>query len=181
MNNLASLTAQPRPLKIGDIEYMAHPLTMDDLGALQAWIDRQRPDPFDVVNAAIAKGNYSMAQQQFLLKAALEESRKPRMLIGSSEADELIGSVEGIKHVLYLSIKKSRPDFTEADADILFSSLTSVDIAKTYNVTGLDLVVNDPKSPPLNVVPPSNPSGPAGNRRSRRAAASQTGGKSTIR
>ena len=97
MNSISSLTGQPRPLTAGGQTYQIYPLTIDDLGQLQGWIDSHFPDPFQTVQAAIAAGNFNVTQQQFLLARAVEQSVRPRHLIGTPVADELLQSVEGLK------------------------------------------------------------------------------------
>lgn len=182
MNNIATLTAQPQFLRIDDKEYRIHPLTFADLGELQTWIDAQFPDPFEVVSKAIKSGNFNYAQQQFMLDKAIEKATRPRHLLGSPEADELLLSVEGYKQVLLLSIRKGDPSFTDADADALFQKMTQADIAKLESATNLDMVATDPKDMPLTVAPPPRPNGSAMSRKQRRAAAKRgTGGTTSAK
>lgn len=181
MNSIAVLTAQPKKFKVGDKEYQLHPLTIEDLGKLQAWIDSQFPDPFDVVKNAFAKHEYNVAQQQFMMRVALEQASRPKHLIGSPEADELLMSMEGIRQFILISIQKGDPDFTIDDLNELVAKMTSTDIAQAMNSTGLDMVVTDPKSEPLNIVPPKKPNGSAMSRRQRRAAKQSTGGASSTK
>lgn len=182
MNDLATLTAQPQSLVVDGKEYRIHPLTFSDLGELQSWIDGQFPDPFDAVSKAIKSGNFNYAQQQFMLDKAIEKAMKPRHLIGTIEADELLMSVEGYKQILTLSIRKGDPSFTEKDADELFTKMTQADLARLNMATNLDMVANDPKDMPLNVVPPKRQNGSTTSRNQRRAAAKRgTGGSSGTR
>lgn|SRR5574343_18998 len=170
MNDLASLTAQPMPLRVGGKEYKVYPLTFSDLGALQAWVDAQFPSPFELANKAIAAGNYNVEQQKFLLKSALELAAKSRRLIGTPEADELLMSSEGYKQVLVLAIRKGDPGFSDKDAEELFRQMNPMDLASMQAATSLDMVLTDPKEPPLNIVPPKKPSGSATSRETRRRA-----------
>lgn len=179
MNDLATLTAQPQTLLVDGKEYKVHPLTFADLGELQSWIDKQFPDPFDAVSRAIKSGNFNYAQQQFMLDKAIEKAMKPRHLIGTPEADELLLSVEGYKKIMTLSIRKGDPSFTEKEADELFTKMTQADLARLGIATSIDMVANDPKDMPLNVVPPKRPNGSSTSRKQRRAAAKHgTGGSS---
>jgi hypothetical protein len=167
MSELTTLTAQPRPMTVDGETYMVHPFTLDDWGELQAWLDRQHPDPFEIVKAAIAKGGFTVAQQQFMIKEALEKAARPKCKIGTVEADELTMSMEGMRQVLYLSIRKGRPGFTEADAAELAVKLTNVDVANLAQSSTLDMLISDPKSEPPGVKPPSKTSGPAASARRR--------------
>lgn len=148
MNNLATLTGQPQTLRVDGEEYQVYPLTFADLGKLQKWIDDQFPDPFEVVSKAIKSGNFNYAQQQFMLDKAIDKATKPKHLIGSPEADELLLSAEGYKQVLIHSIRKGDPGFSDEDARSLFEKMTQADVMKLQSASNLDLVANDPKDMP---------------------------------
>jgi hypothetical protein len=174
MNDLKTLTAQPSPVVIDGETYVVHPLSMDDWGALQAWLDEQHANPFEVVKAAIAGGGFTVVQQQYMLDKALERAMKPRCKIGSLEADELLTSMEGYAQVLYLSVRKGRPDFTKADALELAAKLAAVDMTQVGHASTMNMMVSDPKDEPLNVTPPSKRSGSAASGRRRKPI--RTGG-----
>lgn len=169
MNDLKTLTAQPQPIVVDGETYMAHPLSMDDWGAIQAWLDAQHASPFEVVKAAIAKGGFSIAQQQYMLDKAIEKATKPTCRIGTFEADELLTSMQGYAQILYLSIRKGRPEFTEKDAAELAMKLAAVDMAQVGQATNLNMMVSDPKDEPLNVKPPLKKSGSAASGSRRRS------------
>lgn len=145
MSSLSSLTAQPRKLRVGEKTYDLFPLTLEELGQLQGWVDSQFPDPIQVVADAIGKGNYTVAQQQYLMKQALELASRPKSLIGTPEADRLLQSTEGTKRLLLLSIRKGRPDFTEAEAAELLKDLNGGHVEAAFSATGVDQVIHDPK------------------------------------
>jgi len=148
MSSAATLTAQPRPLKVNGQAYELHPLTVDDVGRLQGWVDRQFPDPFEIVNAAIAKGSYTVPQQQFLLEKAIDRATRPRHLIGTPEADQLLQTLEGVKQILLTSIRKGKPDFSDDEAKQLYLHLGIGDIQAVFTATGVDTVMHDPKDGP---------------------------------
>lgn len=178
MNDLKTLTARPQPVTVDGEAYMVHPLDVDDWGEVQAWLDRQHADPFDAVKAAIAKGGFSMTIQQYMIDKALEKSMKPKCRLGSVEADELLTSMEGYAWILYLAIRKGRPEFTEKDALALAAKLAAVDMTQVGHVTTMNMMVSDPKDEPLNVKPPLNKSGSAASRRRPRNPTA-TGGRSS--
>lgn len=181
MNDLPGLAAQPRPLRVrvdGAVrEYLIHPLTIDDFAALQVWIDRQFPDPFDVVSSAIAKGDYTVAQQQYLLDRALVESTRGRHAIGTPEGDRMLFSLEGTVQMLLASIRKGDPSFSEDDARTLRKWLSLADLQALYVLTGAALVTGDPKAPTTTSAGSGSSASPAPRRRRSRAA----GGASTTR
>jgi hypothetical protein len=170
---LSSLTGQPRRLSVNGQVYDLHPLTLDDLGQLQGWIDRHFPDPFQIVQEAISKGNYTVPQQQFLFSQALERSTRPKNLIGTPEADRLMGSMQGIEQLLLISIRKGRPEFTEADAKELYLHMGLGDLEAAFAATGVSAVMADPKEPRKT----SSPTGSSASRRRRNKA--RTGGSSS--
>jgi hypothetical protein len=147
VNDLATLTAQPTRLSIGGDTYLAYPLTIGEFGEMQAFVDRTFGDPFTLAQAQIATGKYTVAQQQFLLKTAMELSQRGKPLLGTPEADERVRSNEGVKYLIYLSIRKGRPDFTEAAAGALFDRMTPGDIEMLFRATDADKVLSDPKAP----------------------------------
>ena len=160
MNDLATLTGRPKRLKLGGQFHDVYPLTIDDFGAVQTWVDGQFPDPFDAVNEVVEKGRlvwedgkptrvpYSLQQQQFFYRTALEQKNKGRHLLGTSEADEKVQSMEGVKFLLALSIRKGNPSFSDEDAKALYSQMTLGDVAQVYQATNADLVLSDPKATP---------------------------------
>lgn len=156
MTSLSNLTAQPKKLTVGGTDYFLHPLTLDDLGQLQSWIDSQFPDPFQVIGKAIATGNYTVAQQQYLFSQALERSTRPRNLIGTPEADRLLQTVDGMKRMLCLSIRKGRPEFTEEEAEALYRQLGLGDVQAAFAATEVGQVMADPKGPTTKRPPNGN-------------------------
>ena len=126
MNDLATLTGQPvRSLKVDGQAYDLHPLTLDDYGRLQAWVDRQFPDPFDVVSAQIERGRlvvdadgnesrvpYPMAQQQYMLRSGARTVEPGPAADRHAEADAKVQATEGVQEMMFLSITKGRPAFT---------------------------------------------------------------------
>jgi hypothetical protein len=159
LNDLASILARPRPLTVGGATYDVYPLTIDDFAKVQEWVEAQFPDPFDVANRQIEAGKpgkdedgnpsrvpYTLAQQQFFYRTALDLSRA-RHPLGTPEADELVRSVEGAKFLLWLSIAKGRPGFRREDAARLYEHLTMGDLARVFAATDADKVLSDPKDP----------------------------------
>lgn len=195
MASIADLISRPILLRVeakdddgkptGEVlEHWIHPLNFGDHGDLQRWIDSQFPDPYESAWNAIDKARtagrpFNVAQEQFLLKNAAELALKPRNLIGTPAADELLLSAEGIRRILLAGIKKGDPSFDDEKAAKLLKSMTSGDIMQAYAATQINLVISDPKSSPLDVRPTTRPTGSTASRRTRRAAKARTGGKSS--
>jgi hypothetical protein len=144
-NDLATLTAAARPVPIGGKVYLVRPLTIDDYGALQAWLDAQWPDPFDVVNDQVSRREYSPAQQRHMLSAALELATRPRPKLGSDDAEPLVSSPAGVAQVLYLTIRRDDPTFTLAAATALLKLMTPADFARIFKVSEADRVLPQPQ------------------------------------
>jgi hypothetical protein len=157
MNDVATLTAQPRALTVDGETYLVHPLTIEEFGQLQGWVDAQFPDPMELAQRAIEGGNYTVAQQQYLMKVAMEMAAKGKRLLGTPDADEKVYSIDGTKEILYFSIRKGRPEFTRADAAALYAKLRVADIERVYSHTNVDMVAADPKAGPGNGTPTPSP------------------------
>jgi hypothetical protein len=186
MSSIADLTSRPVPLKVevrddrgeptGEVlEYLVYPLNFADQGDLQRWIDSQFPDPYDAAWSAINrqrdKGKpFNFAQEKLILQIAGEQAMKPRNLIGTPEADKLLTSLEGLKQIILIGIRKGKPDFADADADRLIQHMNQADIVRTYAATQISMVLDDPKAEPLDVKPKTRPNGSSTSRRTRRAA-----------
>lgn len=137
MNDLATLNGKPRTLKVDGRDYLFYPLTLDDLGGLQAWVDAQTPDPFALAHGQINSGRFTIDQCKFLLKTAMEMAAKGAPKLGTDEADLLLQSAEGVKEVLFLSVRKGDPGFSRGDAAGLFRKVTQGDVAALFRATGL--------------------------------------------
>lgn len=144
MNNLGSLTGQPKRIMLGGHEYTINPLTIGDLGMFQEWIDWQT-DPFRLVYEALSRHDYSVAQQKFMLEAAITAARH-RIRLGTPEADALMQSMDGVLELLTISIGKTDKSFSEAKARALYSNMSISDISVLMESTGASLVMSDPKA-----------------------------------
>lgn len=177
MSDLASLSAQPTPLSLGGETYHLHPLTIGEMGKLQAWVDAQFPDPFDLATRAISRGRvvvapdgtesrepFTVEQQRHLFKVASDLAASGRRLIGTPEGDAKLRSLPGVMEQLYLSISKGDPTFTREKAAAIVDNLTMGQIARVFSATTTDLVMgaDDPKGPagsPSGATPTETPGG----------------------
>ena len=180
MNDLATLGAKPKPLTVGGRTHLIHPLTVDDLGSLQSWVDTQFPDPFDVASNAIERGRpgpegtrtpYTTAQQKHLYEVALERATRGTPKLGTPEADALLQSAAGVRELLFVAIRKGDPGFTRAAAEALFREMGVGDVARVFRQTNAaDVATSDPKAAA---------SSPDGETPTPRARPRPTGGPST--
>jgi hypothetical protein len=175
--SLSNLHGEPWRLKVPSLgrEYLLHPLTIEDLSALEVWVNEQFPDPFAVVTAAIERGNYTMPQQQYLLKEAIQAATRPAHPLASPEAQQVLLSMAGIKRFFMLSIRKGDPTFSDEDAKELWLHIRDADLQAAFATTGLASVLADPKAGSGM----SSENGTSTSRRTRGKAS--TGGTSTIR
>ena len=145
MNDPRTLAGRPIRLRAAGCEYEVWPLTLADFGDLQSWVDAQFADPFDIASDAIARGDYTPAQEQYLLRMAMERACAPKPQIGAApEADAMVRSMAGIKEMLYLAIRKGDAFFTREHAASLYAALSPGQIAAVFQETGAELLVSDP-------------------------------------
>jgi hypothetical protein len=169
---IADLAGTPMRIVAGGEAHEFHPLTVADMGDLQAWVDGQFPDPFDVARRQIARGDMPQAQQRYILELAMNAAVRAPHLIGTPEADALISSADGLVYMLYLGVRKAEPDFTVEDARAFAEKMNAADAAATRDKSGIDLVSD--------ATPPKATAGKRTPRRPAAAAADSTGAASTM-
>jgi hypothetical protein len=151
MNTLTDLAGQPRPLKVrvkDEVrEYQVYPLTVEELASLQGWVDAQFPDPFATVSEAIKKHDFPVSQQEYLLDRAVAASVLHRHPIGTPEADRMLFSFEGTLQLIWLAIRKGKPDLTDAEVKELRLWMSLADLIALKTHTGIGAILSDPKAP----------------------------------
>lgn len=146
MNDLNSLTGGPRAWLVIDGErYGVHELTLGELGELQSWVNSQYADPLAYVTEHIGTG-LTPAQEQHLLRSAIELATKPRALLGTPEADALVRGTEGSKVMLWLAIRKGRPGFTLDQARAVLDRLTPAQLQQAFEASSVEAVLGAPKA-----------------------------------
>ena len=139
MNDLATLTGAPAHVEAGGESHDIHPLTLDDLGQLQAWVDAQRPDPFEVVSRQLAAGKWSLEQQKHLLACAVHEASQPKPRLGTPEAAALLNTITGRAEQLYMAIRKGEPDFSRKQALEFYEKLNAAEVARALSAAEAEL------------------------------------------
>jgi hypothetical protein len=185
MNDAATLSSQPVLIEVKErgendqltgevLKHWIHPLSFEDIGKLQEWLDRQFPDPIqqaqESIERAVERGKpFTVAQEQFLYKSAQELAAKAKVKVGMLEATQLLLSAEGSIQIILLSIKKGDPNFTDDDAKKLFRSLDPATLIRVQRASQANLIVDDPKAESLVALRTLNPNGGMMSRRQRRA------------
>lgn len=146
-NDARTVTGSPRTLRIAGGEYRIYPLTPEDFGKLQDWVDRQFPDPYALAADAINSGKFTIAQQQYILKTAMEQAARGSHPIGTPEADEKLYGMNGVMELLFVAISKGDPSFDRAKAEELARTMNFAEVAQVFSATNADLVISDPKAP----------------------------------
>lgn len=151
-NDIGRLTARSREFTVDGRTYRLHVLRIEDWGEMQRWLDAQQPDPLAVARETIATGEWSLSQQQYLLKTAMELASRPKPRVGTPEAAGMLDSIEGRVEMLYLSVRRGDPAFSRQDAARLFDAMSADDQSAAIEHTEAAAML-DPKAP--------SPSGPA--------------------
>ncbi len=149
-NDFATLSGSARPLSVAGTTYHVHPLTLGDYGKLQAWLETQIPDPVAVA-VRNCTADVPISLQKHMISEALAIASKPRLKLGTPEADAIINSFGGVCEVLILSIQKGDPTFSREDAERLFNSMTAADLSRAFTYSAVDMVMSgeggtDPKA-----------------------------------
>ena len=146
-DDLTIAAATPRTVKIGGEEFRLHFLTHADIASLQAWINSQFRDPFEIASEQIAEhsGRWTVAQQQYLLAQAMKEAVIGPPKIGTPKASELLVSQEGQIEIFYLSVVKGDPSFTRERARDVVIDFNSAEQSAVFAASGADMVADDPK------------------------------------
>lgn len=133
-----------RTLVVEGEEYRLYDLSLADLGELQAWLDSLYREPLEVIAPQL--GRFDLEVAKFLVRDARDAACRPRPQLGQGEANLLLLSVDGIKEVLYLAIRKGRPDFSRDDLDALCRRITLDDAYAAIEATGLMGGRDDPRA-----------------------------------
>jgi hypothetical protein len=149
VNDLGTLNNRPLPLVAPDGEERPQAdLTFDDLGDLQAAAVRGLPDPFLLAREQIATGGYSLAQEQFLLRTAMETAaaRKP-LELGSPEFRAFATSPAGMREMLWLSLRAADPSLSRDAAMRFLAKLDEAGVAQAASRITVREMFGGPRDP----------------------------------
>lgn len=150
LDSLSVLTGQAyHPLVVDGVTYKVFPLTLSELGAVEAWGQAQFPDPFAQAELAMKRFG-SLAMQKYLLDRAMEIASRPKPRLGSPAMNELLQSLPGLQEMLYHSIRKGDPSVTRETVKGLADRLTLAQIGAVFEASNLSLVSGEPADPKAN-------------------------------
>ncbi len=119
MPSLASLTAAPTLISVGDRELLITPLTVRDHGEIETIILAARPDPIPSVIARLA--NLEQSVQRYLLGMVFDEMVRG-WPVTAHEVALWMSTREGTACVLWLSARKHQPQLAlETCRELLLS------------------------------------------------------------
>jgi hypothetical protein len=139
MHDLSTLSGRPTPMVVGGKTYLLHDLAFSDLDELQAWIDTRFRDPQEMTSEHLlgTGARLPVEIKKFMVREAMEMARKPKPQLGMKEATAQMLSVEGLKKILLISIRKGDPTFSDEDAAELFRTITFDQTAEIVERTGI--------------------------------------------
>jgi hypothetical protein len=149
MNDLSTLNNRPEPLTAPDGETrLQADLTFDDLGDLQRWCLSLLPDPFAIARQQIATGGYSLEQEQFLLRTAMETAAARKVPgLDAPEFRAALRSPAGVRETLWLSLRAADPKLSRADAMAFLAKLDEAAIAQASARITVREMFGGPKAP----------------------------------
>lgn len=132
---------------LGGRELTLHPLTVGDLGDLQAWVHTQLPDPIKVAKE-LAEGLPAEVAKELALNA-YEDVRSGARRLGSPEAVQLLNTLQGWRELLFLHGRKGQPSMTRDDWESVVLRAVEADLAQLQESLGEEKggAVPDPKAP----------------------------------
>lgn len=120
MPDAATMTGAPNEIELGGRTFKLSPLTVADLGELQAWVLAQLPDPIAVARQ-LAEGQPAEIAKEILL-SAYEDTRNGARRLGSAEANAALKSLAGFRELLYLHGRKHHPEMTREAWEALLTA-----------------------------------------------------------
>jgi len=146
-----TLTAAPMTIDIGGRPLRIAPLTLADLGMLQAWVNAQLPDPVAIARR-LAEG-FPPEVQSEVLREAYRDARESKRsaALGTLEADAILGTTDGLAEVLALGLRKHQPEMARGDVAKLLDVLAPGDLDRIMSHAFGDemgAVAVGPKAPP---------------------------------
>jgi hypothetical protein len=148
-DNLATLHNRPAILAAPDGEERPQAdLTLNDLGDLQQWAVAQQPDPFAIAREQLAAGDYSMEQERFILRTAMEvaASRRPPEL-NSPEFRAAVNGPGGTREMIWLSLRAADPTLSRTVALAFIAKLDEAAIAQAVSRITVREMFGGPSGP----------------------------------
>lgn len=141
------MNSQPKPVTVNGKTYKVYPLTLEDMGEVQQWMDQQLEDRLmAMVARQIAAGTFTVEIQKYMIHSAMETAARNRIMLGSPEGDAFMSSMEAIQYLTWFSLKKGDPNISMDEVRAIMKS--EIGAALTGKITeAVDLIsAGDPKS-----------------------------------
>ena len=127
MTSLPDMAGTPRPVQIKGKEYKVSPLTIDDLAEFETIIRKER-------NRALLESLESSKLQDSVITEAIGvTASKP---VSLSEIDKHMGSMMGVRFLLWCSLKKNHPELKLEEMGQLIDLDNFEDAAKIVSELG---------------------------------------------
>jgi hypothetical protein len=168
--DLATLTAQDyAEVEIAGLPYRVGPLTLEDFGAVQAWIKAHVPNPVtaalqQLAEAEAAGVDISPENRRYLLDAARAEARSWPPAVLSPEWIAALDDAEGGEAVwLWTVLRKHQPSLTAEQAAALVPAMTHATRVRLISLAFFGIEPPGAPGPPGAEAPKAQP--PARRRR----------------
>jgi hypothetical protein len=140
MHDSAILANQPAVITVQGREYRLYDLSLQDLTDLQSWVDTKFRDPLAVVAVFLASpagAKLAVETRKWMLAEARQAACKPSPRLGMREATEQILAMDGLREILWLSIRRGDPTFTRTDLAELCNHVTFDQLEAAIARTGI--------------------------------------------
>ena len=107
MGECATMTAACMTVTIDGREWTLSPVTLEDLGMLERWIESR---PIRMVQSAL--DGLADRERQYLLALAFGESIKRQTTLGTESGRGELESIESVAYLFWLSLRVRHPDVT---------------------------------------------------------------------
>jgi len=141
------MNSQPKPIVCGGKTYMAYPLTFEDMGEVQNWLDEQQEIRVQsMLERAVERGVLPTEILKYMARSAMDVAARNRLMLGSQEASEALASLDGSVFVMWYSIHKGDPTFTIEDAKAIIKDKLGHEFAQKVQEVADIVGPQDPKS-----------------------------------
>lgn len=117
MEGLPGLVAEPTVIEIDGKPYTVAPIPVTDMARIERRILAKRGDPVDVAKR-LAEG-LSPEERRELFNRAYDDATKGHM-VSTEELDAYRASLEGMRFIFWLGLRKCHPDIDEDAGASLF-------------------------------------------------------------
>lgn len=146
-NDLPTMNSQPKLVSCNGKTYKVYPLTFEDMGNVQLWIDEQQEKrTMGAMERAIARGTLPVEIQKFMARSSMDLLARNRILLGTPEAETFMQSLEGMVYLTWYSIQKGDKAFTIEEAEQIVKSEMGALFQEQVKVAADIVGPDDPKS-----------------------------------